>query len=280
MTVKPVIRPLGQNEIVKLVDWARDEGWNPGIDDAACFRAADPEGFIGCFVDGVMVSAIAAVRYGEEFGFIGLYICDPAWRGRGYGRWAWDAGMEHLAGRVTGLDGVAEQQENYARMGFSHAYRTVRWCGRAPEVPVMAPDVGDAVPGDFDRIEQFDRQFFPAPRSLFLRSWLMPPRIGLVAQIEGEIAGYAVVRDCVEGAKIGPLFAEDEETAKRLLTACLSRRPGQSVSIDMPEHQRGFAEVLEKLDMQPGFTTARMYRGAPPPVSLPGIFAITTLELG
>ena len=48
----------------------------------------------------------------------------------------------------------------------------------------------------------------------------------------------------------------------------------------MPEHQRGFAEVLQRLDMRPGFTTARMYRGAPPQVSLPGIFAITTLELG
>ncbi|TIN16885.1 MAG: GNAT family N-acetyltransferase, partial [Mesorhizobium sp.] len=41
------IRTLTASEVETLVEWAAREGWNPGIDDAAALRAADPEGFIG-----------------------------------------------------------------------------------------------------------------------------------------------------------------------------------------------------------------------------------------
>ncbi|MFN7104637.1 MAG: GNAT family N-acetyltransferase, partial [Pseudorhizobium sp.] len=132
MTASPSIRTLSFQEVQTLIDWARDEGWNPGLDDAAPFRAADPDGFIGCFIGGVMAAGISAVRYGDDFGFIGLYICHPAYRGKGYGRLVWEAAMAHLRGRTIGLDGVPEQQGNYAGMGFSPTYRTVRWSGVAP----------------------------------------------------------------------------------------------------------------------------------------------------
>ncbi|TIU88228.1 MAG: GNAT family N-acetyltransferase, partial [Mesorhizobium sp.] len=71
------IRTLTASEVETLVDWAAGEGWNPGLGDAAAFRTADPDGFIGAFVDGEMVAGISAVAYGPGFGFIGLYICRP-----------------------------------------------------------------------------------------------------------------------------------------------------------------------------------------------------------
>src|SRR5687767_13477747 len=110
----PKIRPLTLPEVETLVDWAAGEGWNPGRNDAAAFHAADPDGFLGGFVGGEMVSGISAVAYGADFGFIGLYICRPDMRGKGYGRAVWDAGMARLEGRTVGLDGVPAQQANYA----------------------------------------------------------------------------------------------------------------------------------------------------------------------
>src|SRR6476469_513603 len=107
--MKPIIRTLSLGELTDLIDWAADEGWNPGLEDAAMFQAADPEGFIGAFVGNEMVAAISAVAYGSAFGFIGLYICRPDRRGKGYGKAVWNAGMKRLAGRTVGLDGVAEQ---------------------------------------------------------------------------------------------------------------------------------------------------------------------------
>jgi hypothetical protein len=56
------IRVLRAGEVDDLVGWAALEGWNPGHGDAAAFRSADPEGFIGCFVEGRLAAGISAVR--------------------------------------------------------------------------------------------------------------------------------------------------------------------------------------------------------------------------
>ncbi len=32
-------------EVAMIVDWAGREAWNPGLNDAACFYAADTSGF-------------------------------------------------------------------------------------------------------------------------------------------------------------------------------------------------------------------------------------------
>src|SRR5687768_17626862 len=55
---------------------------------------------------------------------------------------------------------------------------------------------------------------FRSPRAAFLSAWIgMPGVIGLAAD---GMKGYAVARPCIEGWKIGPLFAEDEKTAEAL----------------------------------------------------------------
>jgi ribosomal protein S18 acetylase RimI-like enzyme len=280
MTALPSIRTLTLSEVQTLIDWARSEGWNPGRDDAAPMQAADPDGFIGCFLNGAMVAGISAVRYGEDFGFIGLYLCHPDHRGNGYGRLVWNAAMAHLSGRVIGLDGVPEQQGNYARMGFAPVYRTLRWSGRASARLSRATEIRDAATSDLADLEAFDRLHFPAHRPSFLDLWLQPPRVSVVAEREGRIEGYAVLRDCADGAKIGPLFATSEPIAEELLAACLCQHASATIHLDVPNHQIGFADVLKRLGFQPGFTTARMYRGKPPSSSLAGVFAVTTLELG
>ena len=129
MAEAATIRTLSLAEVETLVAWAAGEGWNPGLRDAAAFHAADPQGFLGAFVAGRMAAGISAVDYGG-FGFIGLYICRPDMRGRGYGRAVWDAGMARLAQTTVGLDGVPAQQANYRSMGFAPAYRTFRFSGR------------------------------------------------------------------------------------------------------------------------------------------------------
>ncbi len=162
------IRTLALEEVELLVDWAAAEGWNPGLGDALTFQAADPEGFIGAFVDGEMVAGISAVAYGDDFGFIGLYICRPDRRGEGHGKAVWDAGMARLGYRTIGLDGVVEQQANYRSMGFAPVYRTIRFVG-SPDVPATADSGIRAIdPELMPDVLDYDSHFFPAPRRSFL----------------------------------------------------------------------------------------------------------------
>ena len=106
-----VIRPMETADMERALDWAAEEGWNPGLEDAAAFRDSDPGGFFVGECDGTPVSCISAVRYGEDFGFIGFYICHPDWRGQGLARPLWDRALEHLKGRTIGLDAVLAQEE-------------------------------------------------------------------------------------------------------------------------------------------------------------------------
>ncbi|MCM2397006.1 GNAT family N-acetyltransferase [Rhizobium sp. S95] len=279
------IRPLSPAEVATLVGWAGDEGWNPGLADASAFHAADPQGFLGCFVDGVLAAGISAVAYGTDFGFIGLYICHPDYRGKGYGRQVWDAGIAHLEGRTIGLDGVPEQQANYASMGFVPTYQTFRWSGRVTTPSPSSPSASTikvcaATPDLLPAIGAFDSRFFPAERSAFLTEWLSAPRETFVATTAAGIAGYAVLRRCLVGYKLGPLFAVDNDAADALLDACLLRIGAEELQIDVPEAQETFSARLDRLGFTRGFATRRMYRGPAPAVEQSGVYGVTTLELG
>ncbi|MCP4021344.1 MAG: GNAT family N-acetyltransferase, partial [Desulfobacteraceae bacterium] len=124
-----VIRTMQRNEIDMAIEWAAQEGWNPGLGDANAFYAADPNGFFIGLLKGEPVATLSAVKYGDNFGFIGFYIVKPEFRAKGLGIRIWNTGMDYLNGRNIGLDGVIEQQNNYKQSGFSLAYSNIRFEG-------------------------------------------------------------------------------------------------------------------------------------------------------
>ena len=83
------------------------------------------------FIGEEPVACISVVAYGEAYGFLGLYICRPEYPRPGPRPRLWQAGMARLGERTIGLDGVVEQQANYARSGFALAHRNIRFGGTA-----------------------------------------------------------------------------------------------------------------------------------------------------
>jgi len=225
MTSTPVhLRTMTRVDVDLAIDWAAAEGWNPGLNDAACFRAADPEGFLLGSVDGEPVATISAVRYGATFGFIGLYIVKPGWRGRGYGMQVWNAGLARLAGRTIGLDGVVAQQANYRKSGFTLAYRNVRYAGTSAGAGPIDARIVPLSSRPFAEVAAYDRAFFPDDRTPFLRAWLVQPQAKAYAVVNGSaLAGYGVIRAARAGYKIGPLFADGPDLAEALYGALQAR---------------------------------------------------------
>ena len=277
---EPTLRALAPDELPLLIDWAAGEGWNPGLDDAPAFHAADPDGFLGLFLGTEMAAGISAVAYGPSFGFIGLYICRPDLRGKGLGRQVWDAGMARLSEHCIGLDGVPAQEDNYRRMGFAVAYRTLRFSGHAPET---APPAGTRIvlaDPDNSGLSAYDADVFPAPREAFLSAWVSGPRIARMALRDGRITGYSVARKCLQGWKIGPLFADTLADGTALLVALGKATGGEELHLDVPDTGHGFGEWLEQAGFTQGFATARMYRNGVPGGDPARVLATTTLELG
>lgn len=278
----PRIRTAERSELPMLVDWAAGEGWNPGLDDEDAFWAADPEGFLVAEVDGEIVCSVSAVRYGDDFGFIGFYICRPEWRGKGIGFQLWSAGIDFLEGRIVGLDGVVAQQANYRKSGFTYVHGNKRFAGACKvEVPTD-PRLTLVGPSELDAILQYDCAFFPADRSNFLKVWLTPTktRTAVALMETGNVTGYGAIRDCREGSKIGPLFANTAENAAVLFAALASRRAGRTIILDTPLPNPEAVALAHDHGLSPIFETARMYRGGLPNMPLDQIFGITTFELG
>lgn len=275
------ISVMSQNEISTAINWARDEGWNPGIHDAAAFYQADTTGFLAGKYNDQIIATISAVKYGSDFGFIGLYIVKDTFRGKGFGFKLWEAAIASLSGRNIGLDGVLAQQDNYKKSGFKLAHRNIRFAGKSvkstlPTRAIAAEHIA------FKDIEAYDSQFFPAERSAFLKHWIAPENSQTLAIVENSrILGYGSIRACDRGFKIGPLNAESSDIATELFLALTATIPEESeIFLDVPEPNKAAIALAQKFGMTPVFETARMYTKNFANLPLDKIFGITTFELG
>ena len=263
------------------VEWAATEGWNPGLNDADSFFLADPQGFYVGRLDGDPVTCISAVQYGDAFGFVGFYICRPEFRGRGFGLRTWEHAFANLRAPTVGLDGVLDQQANYAKSGFVLAHRNIRYGGEDVPAAGTAPDVTELGPEHAAMVALYDRAHFGCIRPDFLASWLgTKAHVALGVMDDGNLKGYGVARPCRSGVKIGPLFADDAAVAERLFDALAAKSPGRPLFFDVPEPNTAAVRLAESRGLEPVFETARMYRGNAWQLPLDRIFGITTFELG
>ncbi|WP_371156940.1 GNAT family N-acetyltransferase [Jannaschia sp. 2305UL9-9] len=270
-----------RSELDTVLDWAAAEGWNPGLDDADAFWAADPEGFFVAEEDGTPVAAISVVRHDEDYAFLGLYICRPSHRGQGAGLSLWQHAMAHAGKRIVGLDGVPAQQDNYARSGFRPEGKTVRHVGSL--APLSAGDIRRASDRDIPVLVALEAKASGRLKPAYMRAWFAGAhgRQTFVQYVDDMPTGAVTIRRCREGAKIGPLIAPDRTSAMALLGAAAAYTPGP-LSIDVPGGAEGFGEMLRREGFEPSFETARMYAGGTvaPGIAPPVLFAVTSLELG
>lgn len=264
------------------IDWAAAEGWNPGLHDADSFFAADREGFLIGRLGSEPVGMISAVRYGRGFGFIGFYLVRPDHRGRGHGLALWQAALQSLAGRCIGLDGVVAQQDNYRRSGFVLAWNNVRHEGVPQRATAPDPDIVPLAQRPWHEVLRYDTDFFPDGRERFLQHWLAQRGSLALGRVrDGRLVGYGVLRPCRAGCKIGPLFADDAESADRLLRALAATTPeGTRVQLDIPAPNAAAQALVAAHAMAPVFQTARMYAGDAPLLPLQRLFGVTSFELG
>ena len=282
MTSAYEIRRMSRRDVDVAIEWATAEGWNPGLQDATCFHAADPDGFRVGILNDEPIATISVVKYDASFGFLGLYIVKPAYRGQGYGIALWNAGLAHLAGCTIGLDGVVEQQPNYRKSGFGLAYRNVRYEGVCARAVTIEPHVVPAAHVAFEELSAYDRSVFGVDRARFLRCWLNQRNAHAVAiREEAGVAGYGVIRQAHRGFKIGPLFADNVQKAEAIFDALVAAVPsGETIVFDTPEANVAAVALAERNHMRVAFETARMYAGRAPAVAEERVFGVTTFELG
>lgn len=294
-------RVATSDEVSLLLSWAENEGWNPGLHDTDLFYATDQSGFFVTLLNETPVAGISVVKLNLEHAFLGLYLCKPEHRSKGYGMQTWNTAISSAGTRSIGLDGVVAQQSNYLREHFVYSHRNVRFAGtlsdnqkpdnqrsdsKHPGSKRKAPNktftIVEANNAHLDSLVIYDADVCGMKRDNFYRAWLTScnSRQTYIALAGDHIAGIIGLRRCVEGYKVGPWLADDQAIAQALFSKLPEQIGNESLMVDVPESNQIAMNMMKQLNLSPVFETARMYRGQPPVMNAEKLFGVATLELG
>jgi hypothetical protein len=272
---------MPRSEVDVAIDAAAREGWNPGLNDAECFYTIDPHGFFVGVLDGMSIGHASALIYDQHFAFCGFYIVDEPYRGKGYGLKMTEARLNYIGDRNAGLDGVVDMKDKYARLGYKTSHLSTRFIYSSIEPKGTADEVVPASEVPFEELLEFDTRHFFAERENFLRCWINQSNAVSRVFLDGKkIRGFGVIRECREGFKIGPLFADQPDIAEALFRGLRNQALGKSVLLDVPEVNGAAMKLVNKYRMKPVFSCARMYLRGDPGLPLDNIYGITTFEAG
>lgn len=213
---------IGWNQV--QADWAYmlENGTGVGLTDPA----------------GKLVASAMALPYGE-FGWVCMVLVAPDWRRNGIATDLMNRVIEGLEakGIVPGLDATPAGREVYRYLGFVDIYGIQRLIAEAPSLDAAAPpgtEMRGLAAGDIAALAAYDAPVFGAGRVALLRHLAeRQPARATVALRGDTLCGYALAREGRTWTQIGPVHADDEDTAKALIAAAARGGDGpQNLLID------------------------------------------------
>jgi GNAT superfamily N-acetyltransferase len=278
------IRPMQHADIeeglrlCRLAGWDQvHQDWRRLIDDPDCT-------VLGAVHGRDLMATVATIRYGTQFGWIGMVLVDPAAQGRGIGTTMLRDAVASVSDMPSvRLDATPAGRVLYQKHGFSDECPLTRM--EATSVRVDHPPrtmVRAMTRGELPEVVAMDRSVFGAPRGGLLE-WMYDgaPQLAFVAERHGNLCGYLFGRHGHQFEHLGPLVADDNNVAMSMTRACLARHQDQAFVIDTPHHDDGWIRLLESIGFRPQRPFMRMYRGQPGPFGmLRHQFAVLGPEFG
>ncbi|XP_068758237.1 holothin acyltransferase-like [Montipora capricornis] len=272
------------------------EGWGPGLQDAECFMACDPTaGFVG-ELSGKPICCCTMAKYGDRYAFGGCYIVSDEFRGKGYGEklyYACMASVKHFPS-IALISGLKREEIN-KRNGFRSVFYGAFFVFNIPTAIGCFSRTLKRSHVKIKRIEEvnmqelfkYDTTVFGFERHAFLSKWLRMANSHARVAIdsEGSIVGYTVARPTFikESYKIGPLFADSEAIAEKLLKAVFEELlreevPPPVVCIDAPTEKA--TKLCERLQGKRSFELVYMVANDLPDACFDKWFGYTTVQFG
>ena len=276
-----LITPMTPSDLAVMVEWFARDGLNPGLQASTLYEAFEDGTMLVGRVRGERAAAMMGTRYDGGYGMVGPGAVNPAFRGRGYGHAMLAAVLEQLGEGPLAADLPAELVLPAGRMGFEHRYHGVRMRGTVGLRAALPSDGMAVVPVAsvaHESLMRYDQEVTGMVRPLFLQRWLdQGDAAGLALLDEHDgLGGYAFVRACRVGYRIGPLFANDAACAYRLFDALCARVGwGQAIFIDVPDLNPAAMALAADRELAAIATAPRMVRGTIPATRIDRVFGVT-----
>jgi GNAT superfamily N-acetyltransferase len=281
------IRTLEEPDIDRAVALSSQANWNHSHADWRRLVRLWPGQVLVGEIDGRLVASGSLATYPSShglLGWIGLILVDQAFQRRGLGTQIVGAVLdlaERLDVNVLGLDASDQGQPIYERLGFECCCGINRWSGRA-RVKNRAIDMAEE---DWRPLLDLDRLACGAKRAALLHN--LSAGGGMLVRAgstNGHLSGYGVLRPGRRAWHLGPLVADDPETAAELVDALVEpsdREAAEDVIVDVVD-----GSALEAILARRGFAIARRLqrmvrpRGATTLMAGARAYAVTGFELG
>jgi GNAT superfamily N-acetyltransferase len=235
-----------------------EAGWNQTVDDWRIFLDCGTTYAVRC--QGRVVATAAWLPYGGRCAWISMVLVTAAERRRGLATRLLHRCIADVtaAGLVPVLDATPAGRTVYKPLGFEASWGFARLASqrRVGNLVTAGSTIEPITDAAWPAVLAYDAFVFGTDRSQVvarLRGRL--PAANLIARRDGGIVGVLLGRDGRTAAHLGPLIAEDDETAIALLAHALTALSG-TVYVDVAGAKSGVRAWLETIgfSMQRPFT--------------------------
>ena len=276
------IRPMTPADVAAGLALCRASHWNQTEQDWRFFLTEAPHGALVAEAGGRVIGTVATLPYGP-FTWISMVLVDPVARGKHVGTTLLRRGLELVGADATArLDATPAGEVIYRTIGFASEYHLARWFLDA--TPPIARQSGAQPLSDTDwlAIGQMDQRAFGASRlGLLRRLAAEAPEYARVIRHGNDVRGYVFGRHGHNRDHLGPLVADDPNTAAALLDSILVEQRGRRFYLDVPDDQQEWRDVISRIGFAIERPFLRMHRG---PLTAPGqpaaVYAIAGPEFG
>lgn len=226
-----IVRSFNDGDLPAALALSQRLGWSHTLEDWTFFHEI-ATGFVA-ERDRVVIGTALCFLYGDHHASIGMVITHPDHQRQGIGLSVMRECLALLQGRTVHLISTEVGMPMYTRLGFEATGELSVFIRRQPIAGPAVDGVRMARDGDLDVVRdhlvrgQLPRQLLIKRLTLNLKEE--------VAVVEGHdqgIVGVAICREFGSRRLIGPLVANNEETARALIAFFLNLHPTRPIRID------------------------------------------------
>ena len=295
------IRPLIEADLPDCLALSRAAQWNQNEADwrmlLALGRGWGIDAGSGGGAVGRLAASVVVLPYkrgdtghqredaaGAGCAWVSMVLVLPSFRRKGLATRLLRHALTFLQGEglLPVLDATPAGYPVYRQEGFTPAWGFRRYTRVAAclNPSAAAPRSRPITAADWPAVMALDAPVFGVDREQVLRSLAARlPEAARVVERQGRIVGFVFGRDGLEASQIGPLLAEDTETAQELLDDVLNALTGP-VLLDLADRHLALLEglVARGFVLQRPFT--RMAQRAAPPGDPERMVLVAGPELG